>query len=65
MAGRRVIVIDPGTRAHKLLAVESHWGRLRILLRQTIEVDDGDPEAPLSLREQLAAAMPEIESERL
>lgn len=65
VAGRRVIVIDPGTRAHKLLAVESHWGRLRILLRQTIEVDDGDPEAPLSLREQLAAAMPEIESERL
>lgn len=65
VAGRRFAVIDPGTRAHKILVVESRWGRLRLLRRQTIEVDEGDPETPLSLREQLVAALPELGDERL
>jgi len=62
VAGRRLVVVDPGTRTLKVLVVEPRWGRLRILHRQTIDLEAENPDVPLDAPEQLTAALPELAS---
>lgn len=59
VAGHRLVVVDPGTRTLKLLVVERSLRRLRILHRQSLDLDEG-PDAPSTVAEQLAAALPDL-----
>lgn len=60
VAGRRVLVIDPGSSSVKVLVAESTLGHTQVLHHQTIEIESDIPESPINPHALLGATLPKL-----
>lgn len=59
--GRRLVVLDAGRQKLNLLAAGNNFGRVQVCYRRTVALPPAGQGATEALREQLHAALPELE----